>query len=557
MKKINFSKSIFALAAFATLATACSTDDATDGSANGGSTDTSVEVGDTRFAIATQVTSASTGDTVMVLLTSETLEEGSITTIGNGTELAQSASEWSKTPDNKYFFSIKDNGGSDPTDVVQYYLNASTGLLSVKKEFSGDAYHTWGMWGDKFATTRNGTYSATDDAKYSYTIDSVDVTSLQAGTYYAARTTTSYSDPETGKATLSSYDTNNYLGKYYTGSELDLNNGETATVVGFVTAGDYVYASYATTGVTHFAIGTDGYGWNSENEKYISQGYGSYTCVTSEDISNSFTATGGVPFPLTPGNAYVARYPLSGSFESEPTIIATDKMGQAFGRTTGNPLNSVVANDDEGYVYIFSAGTTRRYSTDLSTEDDAVIAQYSESESADRDDSNKLSDPLYVNTSNKGARVMRIKYGESEFDSSFGTDGVMDFNSSLGNYTYSRVWHISGSKFLLRVIHTENLYNASHKTDVGDAHFYVFDASTASATKVAGLPEPEDFTDQGSRAIGEPYIEDDMVYIPMAPNNTSYPGIWMFDATASTPTATMGLEVECTTIVCLGKLIAQ
>ncbi|MFR9633847.1 MAG: DUF4374 domain-containing protein [Rikenellaceae bacterium] len=529
----------FVAASLALFATACTKEESLGLSS-------SVEVGSESFVLATQVTSASTGDTTMVLLTAESLESGSLSVIGVGTELESLATEWSKTPDNKYFFSIKDNGGSDPTDVVQYYLNASTGRMEIKRQYVGDAYHTWGMWGEKFATTRNGTYSDSDDAKYSYTIDD---SSNQAGTYYAARTTTSYSDPSTGATELSSYDTNNYIGKYVS----EYSNGETATVVGFVTAGDYVYASYATTGVTQFAIGTAGYGWDSANSKYVAQGWGSYT--NTIDVANSFTATGGVPFPLTPGNTYIARYPVSGSFESTPTFITTEDMGQAFGRTTGNPLNTVVANEDDEYVYIFSPGTTRRYSTDLSTEDDAEADQYSESESTDRNDTNKLSDKLYVKTSNKGARVMRIKYGATTFDSSFGTDGYLDFNSSLGNYTFSRVWHIAGSKFLLRVIHTENLYNASHKTDVGDAYFYIFDTDSNTAVKVSGLPEPEDFVDQGSRAIGEPHIEGTKAYVPMATNTATYPAIWVIDTT--TASATKGLEVQSTSIVSVGKLIAQ
>ncbi|MFI3248910.1 MAG: DUF4374 domain-containing protein, partial [Rikenellaceae bacterium] len=128
--------------------------------------------------------------------------------------------------------------------------------------------------------------------------------------------------------------------------------------------------------------------------------------------------------------------------------------------------------------------------------------------------------------------------------------------SLMDNYTFSRVWHITGSKFLLRVIHTQFLYNASHKTDVGDADFYIFDTSSKSATKVTGLPNAEtDFVDQGSRAIGEPYIEDGKAYIPMAPNTESYPHIYIIDS--STASATKGLEVQCSSILCIGKLIAQ
>lgn len=188
----------------------------------------------------------------------------------------------------------------------------------------------------------------------------------------------------------------------------------------------------------------------------------------------------------------------------------------------------------------------------------ASLAQYHDnlaSDGATVTSTDELADKLKVATTAKGASLMRIKYGAAAFDTSFGTDGVLSFEDVMDNYTFSRVWHIAGSKFLLRVIHTQYLYNASHKTDVGDAYFYVFDASTGSATKVSGLPEPADFTGQGNRAIGEPYIEGLKAYVPMAPNNLSYPAIFIINTNSAT--ATKGLEVQCSSIVCLGKIIAQ
>ncbi|MFR9519738.1 MAG: DUF4374 domain-containing protein [Rikenellaceae bacterium] len=541
MKKFTSFKFLaFALLAFA--AAACTKEDQT--------VDPNVDNPDAedtmRFAITTQTTSASTGDSVMVLLTSETLDEGSISVVGNGTELSTSASEWSHSLDNKYFYSIKDNGGTDPTDVVQYYLDAASGMMKVKRQYSAAAYHTWGMWGDKFATTRNLTSSLTTD--YVSVVGNSDGSVVDiTGDYYAQISLTSYCDPEGTTATTSYYYTNNYIGKHVPA----YSNGETATVVGFATAGDYVYASYATTGVTHYAIAKGAEcGWDGSMSDYVAQGGGSYT--NSIDASNSFAATSGVPFPLTPGNTYIARYSISGSFESEPTFITTDKMGQAFGRTTGNPLNTVVPNDDDEYVYIFTPGTTRRYSQDLSNENDLEVDQYVDT----TDESTKLATKLKVKTTNKGASVMRIKYGAIEFDSSFGNDGLLEFESLMDDYTFSRVWHIADSKFLLRVIHTQFLYNASHKNDVGDADFYIFDIDSKIATKVTGLPDAQTaFVGQGNRSIGEPYIEDGKAYLPMAPNTNSYPLIYIIDSASAS--ATKGLEVQCSSILCIGKLIAQ
>ncbi len=534
----------FALFAVATLtvATACTEVESTNTNIGGGE----LQVNDMRFAITTQTTSASSDDSVMVLLTAETLDEGSISVVGNGTELSISASEWAHSLDNKYFYSIKDNGSTEATDVVQYYLDAASGMMKAKRQYSAAAYHTWGMWGDKFATTRN--LASSLDTDYVTVTGNSDGSVVDvSGDYYAQISLTSYCDPEGIQATTSYYYTNNYIGKYVP----KFSNGETATVVGFVTAGDYVYASYATTGVTRYAIEKGAEcGWDGTNSNYIAQGNGSY--VNSIEASNSFSATSGVPFPLTPGNAFIARYPVSGSFESEPTFITTDKMGQAFGRTTGNPLNTVVANNDDEYVYIFTPGTTRRYSQDLSNENDVEVSQYVDT----TDETTKLSSNLNVKTTNKGASVMRIKYGASDFDSSFGNDGLLEFESLMNNHTFSRVWHISGSKFLLRAIHTQNLYNASHKTDVGDADFYIFDTDSKTATKVSGLPNAEtDFVGQGNRSIGEPYIEDGKAYIPMAPNTLSYPAIYIIDSASAA--ATKGLEVQCSSILCIGKLTAQ
>lgn len=533
--------SLIALAAL--LASSCAKDDVV-------SNDKTYDEDDLVFVIATRVISATSGDEVAVLLTNETVDSGEITTIGNGTEISTLAGEWAFALNKDYCYSIKDAGSTDPVMVGQYYVSAADGRMKLGNSYIGDSYHIWGMWGDTFATVRHsGAYTETSKSVTVANTGGAEGGELQNGTYYAARATTAYYSAASPVSEVGYYPTDNYLGRYNS----EFSNGEAAACVGFATSGDYVYASYATTGVGLFAINSEGYGWDSANNDYVAKGYG--TIANTIGSTTAFTPLKGVPAPLTPGMTYIARYPIDGNFESTPTVFGTDMMSQAFSRTTGNPLSTVVDNDDDGYVYVFSPGTMRRYSNDLSSSADNTAIQYAGYDSDTAIYSDQMTSTLKVKTSNLGARVMRIKSGEAEFDSSFGTNGVYDFSQSMGNYTFSRVWHISGSKFLLRTIHTENLYNASHKTDVGDADFYIYDASSNTSTKVTGLPDPTTaFVGQGNTAIGEPCFVDGKAYIPMATND-SYPAIWVVDS--SSASATKGLVVNCTLISAVSQMVAK
>ncbi|MFR9523912.1 MAG: DUF4374 domain-containing protein [Rikenellaceae bacterium] len=544
----------FALAATAILVASCTKEDSLNLNIE------PVPTGEARYAVITKTVSASTGDTSMVILTEESLESGSTTVLNNGSDLNEkSPTQWSASGDGKYIYSVQDAGGDLVAEVVQYYLDNATGLVLENKVYEAGSYHAWGMWGDNFLTARNG--SSTDTYT---TVGSGD----DAVQYYSPMTSFISYGVSGGTAT-GSYLTANYLGDNYKGS-LEINNGESANVVGLVTAGNYVYVSYATPGVSRYAIETQS-GWDGSKEAFRSQGYGSYTIYASKDVdteantsmtsvTNSFTSAstlGTVPFPLTPGNAYIARYNLSDNLDSTPTIIATDKMGQAFARQYGNPYNTLIANDDDGYVYVFSAGVTRRYcgSQECLDEDGVVftVDQYTDTTDA----STLCDDQLSVQTTNKGASVMRIKYGESEFDSSFGEGGVMTFEDKMDDHTFSRVWHIGGTKYLLRVIHEAGVYYLMHHNyrDPGDAFFYIYDSSDSSIVKISGLPEPELFLEQTMSSIGEPLIDGGKIYLPMAPSNQTYPAIWVIDPT--TASATKGLEVQCSYVISLAKLTAQ
>ncbi|MFI3305973.1 MAG: DUF4374 domain-containing protein [Rikenellaceae bacterium] len=562
----RFTQFAFVAASALALASACSKDD--------GYTGPGYEAGEPVFAIVAQVYSSSTENTTAVLLTNETLESGQITTISNGTEVETLGSEWSFSSSNDYMYSIKDSGSTDPVQVGQYYVDAAEGRMKLNNSYVGDAYHIWGMWGDNtFATVR---HSGSDTSR------SVEVETIgggdngrdnQTATYYGSMATTAYYTVDNPVSQSSSYETNNYLGKYNT----KYSNGETAAIVGFVTSGDYVYASYATTGVSLYEINQTNSSFDDTTYgDYVMDGYGSYYNETLESTTY-LTPLSGVPAPLTPGNAYIARYPVNGSFESTPTIFGTDKMGQAFGRTTGNPLNTVINNDDDGYVYVFSPGTTRRYRNDAADggDDNDEVTKYKGYDSYvsniyTYDENDKQTDKLKLVTTDHGAKVMRIKSGSASFDSSFGTDGVQDLSSIMGNYTFSRVWHITGSKFLLRVIHRENLYNVSHKSDLGDGHFYIYDSSSNTATKVTGLPDPDPagdgdgddsnssdsaFYGMGNTAIGAPCFVGDKAYIPMAIASEEYPSIWVVNS--STASATKGLQVVATRVSAVALMNAQ
>lgn len=527
MKKEKLSKLFLGCIAASLVSTSCN-----DESISSGTTYTPVPEGVARYVISTEI-----GDAAY-MLTSETLEVGSVTAVNNGTEV--DGGSVMHYVNNNYLYTINEIGGNDPVDVRAYKLDAATGRVQEIGYYSTTKYNSWGSWGDQFvyaAYLSNSTTTPNSSNGVDYS--PVDV-------YYTI------ADPVTAKAKYGNITSEGFLlNEKIPAAE---RSPETVNFPAFTEAGGKMYVSVATQGVSKYATLSDNFtasmqslieneGLLGEVNDYVARGSGrTYTIAGSTAVSgysSTFAISNGVPFPLTPDKARVVVYngddfEANGFSATPEAFITTDKIGQAYGRYYANPFNTLVRAKENGvdYAYVFSPGSVRRYN-DFNVEDinagkEELITQYSTTVETDWSTSNEIATPLRKVVSNTVAGVMRIKGGETAFDESFGNSGVVDLETLLGGYTFTRVWNIKGNKFLLRVMNEDKptsagYYYEFHKNTPTDARFAIYDADSNSIQYIDGLPTTAELREDNS-SIGEPCFNGSMAYIPMSLTDKSYGG---------------------------------
>ena len=107
-----------------------------------------------RYVVAAQ--SGGSSSTAMYLATSETLDEGTLTTVGNGLE-TESGSNLIFYRD-AYLFNFQYNDGGQGT-AFAYALNAQTGKVEEVRRYTFNRTTTYGTWGDNVITASTNTGS--------------------------------------------------------------------------------------------------------------------------------------------------------------------------------------------------------------------------------------------------------------------------------------------------------------------------------------------------------------------------------------------------------------
>lgn len=108
------------------------------------------------------------------------------------------------------------------------------------------------------------------------------------------------------------------------------------------------------------------------------------------------------------------------------------------------------------------------------------------------------------NTTRK-AGALRIKKGAEEFD----PDYYFDLQTPAGGYKPRRVWHVTGSKFLLEI------YNELTFTTMTAGHqFAIVDMDQKKFTWLSGLPAKNLIT-SGAETGGVPLYADGVLYLPI------------------------------------------
>lgn len=289
--------------------TSCSDDDTTPdgGNGNGGTT----TPGTSKYVIAAKA------DEGTYLVTSESLDEGTVTVLGNGTE-AIGASYWIFYGQQD-LFGLQYNDGNAGTGT-SYALNAATGKVKEAREYTFNRITTYGTWGDNVITCSTNDGSQEKDTQGNF----------------AKYLQFNYLNVHSGNTTTGKRIAENFLG-----------NGEIVSFAGFVEANGKLYTSVVPMGMSH-------YGVNTFPEK-----------ITDRDLiaksdggsgSGKYTA-GQIPSTQYPDNAFIAIY-SGDSFDETPVIVKTDKIGFASGRKKSQYYQTIWAADN-GDLYVFSPGYGR------------------------------------------------------------------------------------------------------------------------------------------------------------------------------------------------------
>lgn len=261
------------------------------------------------YVIAAQV------DGTSYLLTAESLDEGSVSTRGQGTEVI-GGTYW-VFHGTDYLFALVYNKGGAGTGA-SYYLNGS-GVPTEKYTYEYNRITTYGTWGDRVITVSTGDSKQADD----------DGNLAQALLF-------NYLDATTGAQSEASVLAENFVG-----------NGETVSFAGVVEANGRLYTSLVPMGMSKYGVGR----WPE--------------CVTDPELvakadggsgSSSYVA-GEIPSTQYPDEAWVAIYD-GDDFSQTPVIAHTDRIGYGCGRLRSQYYQTLWAADN-GDLYLFSPGYGR------------------------------------------------------------------------------------------------------------------------------------------------------------------------------------------------------
>ena len=181
------------------------------------------------------------------------------------------------------------------------------------------------------------------------------------------------------------------------------------------------------------------------------------------------------------------------------TVLRDDRLSYATGRYRSG-YHTNLAKDENDNVYVFSSA--------------------------------------YDSRTTKPSGALRIKKGETRFD----PDYFFDIQSLAGGRHLFKVWHISGSYFLLQMYNTPN-----QTSEAVWSVLAVVDVEKKTYAEVSGLPALESITGIGS----SPYAGDGKIAVPIV-SKDEYPHIYIIDPL--TAVATKGVEIVAEGVAAVGKL---
>lgn len=310
MKKNFFLAGLFATAMTGLALTSC-TDTEVPGGGNNNETK-----GD--FVVAASVTAS--GNTTNVLLTSKTLDEGSVSTVNNGL-VNDGASQWVFYKD-QYLYGLTYNQGNAGT-TRSYIMNSANEVQARSGEFAVKRFTTYGIY-DKYiitASTGDGPTEYADDKQYLPKMFLLSYLDVAAETF------------KTNDTQVKAYMSENFLG-----------NGEFVTLAGILEHNKKIYSAAVPMGLSQYGAAVDG-------GKYILPG--NETLVKTEDGGSNSSAykKGELQWTQYPNECWVAIF--DDAAMTIKKLIKTDKISYACGRFKSQYYQTIWEADN-GDIYVFS-----------------------------------------------------------------------------------------------------------------------------------------------------------------------------------------------------------
>ena len=310
MKKNLLSAVLLTSAMAGTALTSCTDTEVPGGGNNNGTK------GD--FVIASSVTASS--NTTNVLLTSRTLDEGSVSTINNGL-VNDGASQWVFYK-NRYLYGLTYNQGNAGT-TRSYVMNSNNEVQARSGEFAVKRFTTYGIY-DKYIIT-----ASTGDGPAEYA----------DGNLYLPKTfLLSYLD-----VADETFNTNDTKNKAYQ-SENFLGNGEFVTLAGIQEHNNKIYSAAVPMGLSQYGAAVDG-------GKYILPGNEDLVKTEDGGSNSSSYKKGELQWTQYPNECWVAIF--DDATMTTKKLISTDKISYACGRFKSQYYQTIWEAGN-GDIYVFS-----------------------------------------------------------------------------------------------------------------------------------------------------------------------------------------------------------
>ncbi len=311
MKKNYLNKISFA-ALMAVALTACSDDN--------GVPEVPVTGTDSSFVLATSVKDGE--QTANVLLTSQSLEEGSVSVRNNGL-VNDGATEWVFYKD-RYLYALTYNQGNAGT--TRSYVMGEDGQVHPRSaEYKVSRFTSFGQYGKYILSVSTG------DGLAEYADADGNLPRMLLLTYLDV-------EAETAKASESRGNKDALMAENF------LGNGEYVTLSGFEEANGKLYSGIVGMGLSPYGSAIDG-------GKYIREGYEDLVKTESGGTGSGSYKKGELPGTQYPDECWVAI------FDNETLggrkLIKTDKISYPCGRFRSQYYQCVWAADN-GDVYVFS-----------------------------------------------------------------------------------------------------------------------------------------------------------------------------------------------------------